>query len=445
MRNSLFRHYAAIESQFSVADAADYALLVTPTGNAQAPVHRWFHLKEAYSHELLRRLIKDLDLSERDSLTIVDPFSGSGTTAIAGLDLVRDRELASIEIAGYEANPFLYALSDAKCAGVLDPPRKYLDLVADIVAASSRPAAGMSPMPELSTFHRREYFDEPSVSALRRIRFAIDERVTSKEDTSRKLLQIALARAVDAAGSLRKDGRTLRYAPGKSHVDPIIAFAESAQLQAEDLTRKPLENARAEISHADSRSGLDTDDGWADLVVFSPPYPNNIDYTEVYKLENWMLGLIDSQEMFASARRRSLRSHGSLDWDDQYLVLDAMDPVRVRALLEPIVASIPADRYARKRRQLVLGYANDMLAVLKEASRVLKPGGRLVCVVGNSLHGLRREDQLLLAADLMIAELALLVELRVDRIDVARYPRRKRTDSRLLRESLVVCSKGQLA
>jgi DNA modification methylase len=32
-----------------------------------------------------------------------------------------------------------------------------------------------------------------------------------------------------------------------------------------------------------------------DLILTSPPYPNNIDYSEVYKLELWLLGFIDKQ------------------------------------------------------------------------------------------------------------------------------------------------------
>lgn len=440
MQEPLAEHYAEIEDRYRVSDAPDYAPLVTPTGNAQAPVHRWYHLKEAYSHLLLLRLVKDLELTERRTLAIVDPFSGSGTTGLSALDLVADGELEAVDVVAYEANPFLHLLSSAKCAAILNPPDGYLDLAAEVIAAASNPSAGMSPMPTLSTFHQSQYFDDAALKALRRIRFAIDQRVEARP-TSANLLRLALARAVEASGALRKDGRTLRYVPGKAQADPIEAFSTMVQVQAEDLGRRPLDNATALVVHGDSREGLAVTAGWADLVVFSPPYPNNIDYTEVYKLENWMLGLIDTQEGFATARRRSLRSHGSLNWEEEYSALDSIISGKARELLDPILAAVPDDRYARKRRQLVLGYANDMLTVLQEARRVLKPGGKLVCVVGNSLHG-HGDNHLLLAADLVIAELAEIAGLSVERIDVARYPRRKRIDSHLLRESLVVCSRA---
>ncbi|MHB1474340.1 MAG: hypothetical protein ACYCV4_12115 [Dermatophilaceae bacterium] len=423
-----------------MSDAPNYASLVTPTGNAQAPVHRWYHLKEAYSHLLLWRLLKDLELTERRSLTVVDPFSGSGTTCVSALDLVADGELERVDVVAYEANPFLHSLSSAKCAAILAPPDGYLDVAAEVIAAASDPSAGMSPMPALSTFHRPQYFEDAAMRALRRIRFAIDQHAEATP-ASAKLLRVALARAVEASGALRKDGRTLRYVPGKVQSSPIDAFAAAAQVQADDLAGRPLENASALVIHGDSREGLAVSDGWADLVVFSPPYPNNIDYTEVYKLENWMLGLISTQEDFANARRRSLRSHGSLNWEEAYTALESIESGRALDILRPILASVPDDRYARKRRQLVLGYANDMLVVLREAQRVLKPGGKMVCVVGNSLHG-HGDNRLLLAADLVIAELATLAGLDVERVDVARYPRRKRIDSHLLRESLVVCSKA---
>src|SRR6266487_2914356 len=46
-----------------------------------------------------------------------------------------------------------------------------------------------------------------------------------------------------------------------------------------------------------------------DLIITSPPYPNNIDYNEVYKLELWLLGFATTADGFLDLRRQTFRSH----------------------------------------------------------------------------------------------------------------------------------------
>jgi hypothetical protein len=53
-------------------------------------------------------------------------------------------------------------------------------------------------------------------------------------------------------------------------------------------------------------------DGWATLSCFSPPYLNCIDYTELYKIELWLMEHIASQEQFRETRLGTLRSHPSV-------------------------------------------------------------------------------------------------------------------------------------
>jgi hypothetical protein len=49
-------------------------------------------------------------------------------------------------------------------------------------------------------------------------------------------------------------------------------------------------------------------DNWADLSLFSPPYLNLIDYTELYKIELWLMGHIADQAEFRKVRLGTLRS-----------------------------------------------------------------------------------------------------------------------------------------
>jgi hypothetical protein len=85
---------------------------------------------------------------------------------------------------------------------------------------------------------------------------------------------------------------------------------------------------------------------------------------------------------------------------------------------------------------MLRGYALDMYLTLRSAKERVGEGGWVVYVVGNSVHG-RGPEHLIIAADLMIAELASFAGLIVERLAVARHLRRRFVASPLLRESVV--------
>lgn len=434
----LDRHYESVQSRYKTEYSGTYSSLVTPTGNHIEPIHRWFHFKEAYSHRLLQQVLKDTQLDGLKSMRLIDPFSGSGTTAVSALQMIQAGTLERVTVLAVETNPFLHLISSAKVSALqsegLDVVRLAGAVAADVLAGRYTD----TDVPRLSTFSQQAYFPAEAVQSLTALREAITSRTTNTDATTRLLLQLCLAASIEPSSKLRRDGRTLRYVPDKQPADPIRTFLSIAERVEEDLPRHRLPSStRASVLRGDIRTRGLGNVGPFDLCVFSPPYPNNIDYTEIYKTEAWMLGLIGEQTEFAAQRRRTLRSHGSLRWDDDYFYeRDSQLREPLKQLMAPLLAAIPEDRYKTARVQLVRGYCDDMLRTLFRVSGKLSPGGKLACIVGNSLHG-HADGQLLVAADLLIARLAELVGFSIDLIDVARAPSRKRTASPFLRESVI--------
>ena len=435
--DSLEDHYQKLQARFPLTLSGDYQQLVTPNGNAQEPIHRWFHLKEAFSHRLLMRVLKDTELESRGELSIIDPFVGSGTTAVSAGQLIDEGQIGSVAFRGTESNPFLHLLSAAKLRCMQEVVPDFLVTAGAVASAVLGNRVDPMPTPELSTF-RTEYFPGAMLDDLMRIRAAIELVLPKPEHSlSWYLAQICLASAVEPASTLRKDGRALRVVPDKPIRDPLGTFLNTAEKISEDMFIRPARiEGRVDLADVRTPAVSSIFNGDADLAIFSPPYPNNIDYTEVYKMESWMLGLTESAQGFSEQRRRTLRSHGSLRWDDDYatpawLGADAWD-----ALLGPLLSAIPPGRYVRARRQLILGYADDMATVLCRIYQGLRPGGYFACVVGNSVHG-HPSDQLVIASDLVIARLAEAAGFEITRIEVARVPSRKRTESQFLRESVI--------
>lgn len=431
----LARHYESLAGRWCETSTGDYASLVVPAGNADQPFHGWFHFKEAFSHELLGRVLKDLQLDGSRHLAVFEPFAGAGTTAIALGLLANASELGTASYSGYEANSFLHLLSSTKLRAMQEQADTVVE-VAQAVAAAAAASEDHIVGPALSTFGEM-FFDGVTLQKLLRLRNALES--SSASSLVKDVLRVCLAGTVEPASSLRKDGRALRRTAGPRTTDPAAWFVDRASRVARDVAAVGASVSGA-VTLGDIRVCPVGGPADIDLSLFSPPYPNNIDYTEVYKLEAWFLELIKNGDDFRAHRTASLRSHGSLRWADDYAFRSTSDAGEVEILVDPILKAIPPGRYESARRQLILGYADDMLTTLRIVEARLRPGGRMVCIVGNSLHGSGNET-LLVAADLLIARLSEIVGLRVDRLEVARVPTRRRYPSRFLRETVIFASK----
>lgn len=439
---ALDAYYASLEGRFVISLNGDYETLVTPNGNSAEPIHRWFHVKEAFSHRLLSRVIKDTELDQKKCLTIVDPFSGSGTTGASAADLVREGQLETLTIRAYEVNPFLCSLGQAKIDAATRPPQDFLLLTKRVAALARNGRIKAAPIPKLTTFARPEYFPPVQLSSLLNLRAALDEceKLGMYTPEAVRLTRVCLAATVEPSSKLRRDGRALRYEEGKQPVRPITEFLAKAHLIDEDLTRRRISIAGG-VRLGDIRQAADLAGLNADLALFSPPYPNNIDYTEVYKLENWLVGWINNQDEFTRQRRQTLRSHPSVRFPADSRE-DSEDRKTLSGLLDPVLDSIPPDtRYAKALARLVWGYFEDMLGVMRCLHKSLKPGSRLVYVVGNSLHGSRPETRFLIAADILLAVVAEIAGFRIDQINIARTPSRRRSVTPFLRESVVTATR----
>jgi hypothetical protein len=186
-------------------------------------------------------------------------------------------------------------------------------------------------------------------------------------------------------------------------------------------------------------------DGWATLSVFSPPYLNCIDYTELYKLELWLLEHVVDQSAFRSTRLGTLRSHPSVKFESRPYFDDVNAPVR--DLVEGVADWIGRHGARPEVGRVVRQYFEDMLQVWREQARVLAPGAAAVCVVANSTFS-RRERladgtynelwRLPLLTDVILCKLAEIAGFASVEIWEARELRPRNVRDGRARESLVV-------
>jgi hypothetical protein len=294
-------------------------------------------------------------------------------------------------------------------------------------------------MPLLTTLHRPEIYSRYRLEKLLEFREKI--RLVTKGLPEQAPLLVGYASSLEELGGFRKDGRALRITPKKI---PRIkdALADQWQRIKEDLEHLQQRRKRslsAKILLGDGRDSsrhLLAHEAF-DLIFYSPPYLNNIDYTEVYKVELWMLGFVSSYAEFKAQRLKTFRSHPSVRFPEIYAYPQDSRTQAFQECLDHVMESIPEDKDANWRRRLVRSYFDDCYRMLIDQHNLIKRGGKIVCTVGNSLHG-GQSGKVLIATDLLIALLAENIGLEVDRIIVARHLKRRDKDNHFLRESVII-------
>ncbi|HHX70358.1 MAG TPA: site-specific DNA-methyltransferase, partial [Gallicola sp.] len=116
-----------------------------------------------------------------------------------------------------------------------------------------------------------------------------------------------------------------------------------------------------------------------DLVVTSPPYANMFDYFEVYKMELWTSGLIDSYEQWKKFKKSALRSNKNANIKKE----DIID----NEILKNATTQMEKNDVDNATIAMVNNYFYDMKMVMEKMYNFLNKKGYMFIVVGNSFYG----------------------------------------------------------
>jgi hypothetical protein len=119
-----------------------------------------------------------------------------------------------------------------------------------------------------------------------------------------------------------------------------------------------------------------------DLAIFSPPYPNSFDYTDVYNVELWTLGYLTNKASNRTLREATLRSHVQITRD---MSASASNSPTLRHSVEQLAAVRPR-LWNRNIPEMVEAYADDMRLVLRGLHERLRLNGRVYMAVGDSRY-----------------------------------------------------------
>ena len=355
------------------------ATIGSNAGSVSLPFQGWRRFKEAFAPELI-----DMAATETPGrvAAIADPFGGSGTTALAA-------QFLGIRPSTIEINPYLADLIEAKI-GCLDLDEAAAAFGRVVGAAAGRRIDRTDLFPGAPAS-----FVEPGVrgryifSRAVAVRLAAYREAIAEEGNPaiRRLFRVVLASSAVPASNVVVSGKGRRYRRGwerrKVNPDTIDSWFRDGVLQALYDLRRFGDRRCTDymLLRGDARVLVDSLPGH-DLAVFSPPYPNSFDYTDVYNVELWSLGYLDGRASNAALRNGTLRSHVQVSRDMSWggLASPLLDETVAR--LEGVADLL----WDRAIPSMIGAYAADMAWIMAGIAKRMRFGGRVYMVVGDSRY-----------------------------------------------------------
>lgn len=430
-----------LESHYNMQTDSGFSNLVHFQTTNLEPFQRWYPYREGYSYNLVTEFIDRYNVKG----PILDPFSGSGSSLLAG-------KKRGITTYGIDVNPIAIFISKVETEyysqndiTVLKKHLTYLKQTKKdtVFRETNFPLAD-------------NYFNKDILQSLLQIRDTINKITNLKV---RNIFFLSWLSIIESVSYVKKEGNGLKYKNRKrlkkgyvtipfeewdSNHFPDDKFnflkqkiIENVNLIIEDISN--FQNINSPIPHiyaGNSVEILPEIKEEFELTIFSPPYVNFFDYFEIHKTELWLGEFISSREELKELKKLGLRSNAGSTVSKSI--------VHINDSVKHLTDLISTKKlWSNQIPKVIAGYFDDMESLLIEIYKKTVPHGRVAIVVGNSAYG-----GIIVPSDILIAEIAERNGFLVEEIIVTRHlttssQQKIKLDSVIsyLRESIVVLKK----
>lgn len=353
----------------------------TFTDNMKLPVHRWFRYSAGFSAEWVEQLIRELSPS-----SVLDPFVGSGTTLLAA-------EASGVLAYGYESHPFVARIATAKTRLNQEDGNLFEAAKELLSTAAQNPSQNLGVIPDLLV---KCYTPEvlKQLYSLRDAYFSCADHFDAEISELIWLALTAILRSCSFVGTAQWQYVLPNKRKAKS-LDPFLAFEQKIADMVIDM--RILRNADyrsdAKVLLHDARIVPDeVPHNSIDLVVTSPPYPNNYDYADATRLEMTFWGEIrgwgDLQEVVRQFIIRSCSQHATAEKLQLETLLADSSIDAIREELSTVCNELSEVRQSKGGKKayhtMIAAYFCDLSKVFQALRPVCKTGSTLCFVIGDS-------------------------------------------------------------
>ena len=361
--------------------------LSTNTLSNTKRIHRWGNFIAGFSIEFVEQCLSVM-MPGPEAGSIIDPFSGCGTTLIAAKNL-------GFKAVGYELNPIFHTVSSGKlqhyCVEDLEHILSNVKEISDPLLWSDDAVKFLS---KLFT-----------VENLNLISIAISNLSKVSPDLH-SLAVVMILRACELSCGSQTDGIYKAPTSTKKHIPFNLAIELVASEFMDDISSNWYQDHWVHTHSAKviRKSALDMKEinpNSAGCCITSPPYLNNFDYAEMTRMQLYLLGWCSSWKNISENVRNhlitntttALKGKKSSDYQN---AARASIPNLLHSELDQLVNRLEKERAVRAGKKeydyLIYPYYSQITQVLNSVFEALRPGGKIHWVVADAaLYGIHIE------------------------------------------------------
>jgi hypothetical protein len=360
-------------------------LKTSAQGFKNGEIHDWYRTVWGYSDHLVGDLLDEF--ASQPKSRILDPFCGTGTTLVECMK-------RGVDSAGIDANPVSCFAARVKTNWHIEPLR-LTDFLESIEQAylSHLETEEFEEDPtyeyidETGMLERGWISDEPLKKAIC-LKRAIQDSKTNAQ--YQNVLMLALLDTVIRTAANVKFGPELYCGKQKADAEVFPQFSKKVCQMAGDLNlAKDVNAGQAIVVKGDSRdcrtAGTTFGTPQFSLVICSPPYPCEHDYTRNSRLELAFLEQVKDRESLRQIKKEMVRSHTK----GIYLTDSDSDLVAGNDVLQRLAKRIDhraaqkTHGFARLYSRVLTEYFGGMKRHLTNLRPLLQENAILAYVVGD--------------------------------------------------------------
>lgn len=174
----------------------------------------------------------------------------------------------------------------------------------------------------------------------------------------------------------KKDGNGIKFRESK--IKDTQYYLKELTLRAFEL-KKEFDSKNTKVLMLENFSSIaNKPKDKVDCILTSPPYANLFDYFEIYKMELWASGIVQSYEDWKKLKKSALRNNKNAN-------LQKTDSIN-NVLLDETLAILKDKNLESSTLIMLANYFFDMQKVLRNCFDILKNNGFCFIVVGNSCY-----------------------------------------------------------
>lgn len=353
------------------------------------PFHDWYNFVLGYTPTFPEYILNKEGIREGDGKIVLDPFNGSGTTQLVC-------KLNRIPSYGIDANDFMVFAAQQKLNWDVDinlmiSEKKLIvesfnQKVAAIDWSNTEDIALRANIDRPEALDRRYISDKPLLK-INLLRESVDQCIKSN---NHDLFMFAISAILVPVSNVK-------YGPGfgigkiKDDQDVLQFFCDKVDLMISDLRkvdRSQIETMSKTIL-GDSRKLTEyIPENCISLMITSPPYPGDHEYTKHSKLELIFQGYATDFSSFRTIKKRMIRGSTTNIYknDNERILVEDIDEIKdVTSQIDLRLKKDGATSgFEKLYTKLVWEYFGGMASTLSECYKVLRPGGKIALLVSDS-------------------------------------------------------------